>query len=426
MNVKQLFSERRAVGTAISVLFCACLLVVPHVAAVPPAPSAPRPSKPEKGPSGPAGEMIQVPRPDWLPVSGPQELSAERERSSQSAQTGPTWINMMFEDFEGSFPDTKWHLNWQSDPSKEGYGYVWDDVSYRARSGLWSGWCADENYQGQPDIDPPGPYPAEMASWMIYGPFDLRDATQAQLSFCTWYDIEIDYDYLFVGAAKDGGDFEGRQFDGNSDGWKCEVLDLWAKCGESDVEIGFAFISDDSYGLEGAYLDDIYLWKYVDNYTPTNEAVYPLSGGANSGVTQNFDTTWSDANGAYHLKHCFFHVGDSPSIVGNVTLMYNAQKDKLWIRSDDGTEWLGGYAPGSANILENSQARVYCEQAFVNRYTQDVTVRWPIEFKSSFWGPKKTGLKCKDVYKAKAKGEWKGTWMIFYAGSPVEPALPEG
>jgi hypothetical protein len=39
-------------------------------------------------------------------------------------------------------------------------------------------------------------------------------------------------------------------------------------------------------------------------------------------------------------------------------------------------------------------------------------VTWAIEFKVGYEGDKKTGLKCKDRDKAKAKGKWKGTWTI--------------
>ena len=110
------------------------------------------------------------------------------------------------------------------------------------------------------------------------------------------------------------------------------------------------------------------------------------------------------------MKQCYFHIGDSPSIGGNVTLMYNAAKGKLWMRTDDGTAWFGGYAPGSANAMENGQAIVDCSLTTMQGDGDTLAVIWAIEFKPGYTGTKKTGLKCKD--RDKAKGAWKGNWTI--------------
>jgi hypothetical protein len=93
--------------------------------------------------------------------------------------------------------------------------------------------------------------------------------------------------------------------------------------------------------------------------------------------------------------------------------MYNARKDKLWILSDDGSTWLGGYAPGSANTLENSQAQVDCAQTAAQGLGNTVEVNWDVSFKATFAGEKRTGLKCQDAQGAAAKGQWKGTWTIY-------------
>jgi uncharacterized protein YhjY with autotransporter beta-barrel domain len=93
--------------------------------------------------------------------------------------------------------------------------------------------------------------------------------------------------------------------------------------------------------------------------------------------------------------------------------MYNAKKDKLWLLGDDGSTWLGGHAPGSANILENSQAQVDCAHTTAQRLGDTVEVNWAISFKATFTGEKKTGLKCQDAQGGTAKGQWKGTWTIY-------------
>jgi hypothetical protein len=92
--------------------------------------------------------------------------------------------------------------------------------------------------------------------------------------------------------------------------------------------------------------------------------------------------------------------------------MYNAAKDKLWMRTDDGSAWFGGCAPGSANTMENSQAIVSCSLTTVQGSGDTLSVKWAIEFKAGYEGAKKTGLKCKDRQKARAKAKWKGTWTV--------------
>jgi uncharacterized repeat protein (TIGR01451 family) len=150
----------------------------------------------------------------------------------------------------------------------------------------------------------------------------------------------------------------------------------------------------------------------VLNAAPTLGTVDPDSGGGSTEEVTTFTTSWLDANGWQDLKQCYFHIGDSPSIAGNVTLMYNARKNKLWLRTDDGSTWTGGYAPESANTMENSQAIVHCNLTAAEGSGDALNVQWAIEFKPGYTGTKKTGLKAKDVHKAKAKGKWKGTWTI--------------
>jgi hypothetical protein len=159
-----------------------------------------------------------------------------------------------------------------------------------------------------------------------------------------------------------------------------------------------------------ATLAELALWQ---NRTPELGTVVPASGSSAAEQTQYFTTTWSDPDGWQDLKQCYFHIGASPGLANNVTLLYNAQTDKLWIRSDDGMTWSGGFAPGSVSAtLENTQAQVDCEQTTVQPSGSTIEVRWAISFKPTFTGAKKTGLKCRDAGGARAKGQWKGAWTV--------------
>jgi hypothetical protein len=156
------------------------------------------------------------------------------------------------------------------------------------------------------------------------------------------------------------------------------------------------------------------------NHVPAVGAVIPATGSGSAGVQTAFITSWSDEDswpdplqdGWEELKQCYFHVGASPALPGNVTLMYNVQKNKLWMLDDSGTAWTGGCEPGSANILENGQAQVDCALTGVHGYDQRLMVAWAISFKPGFTGTKKTYLKCTDYWGAKSQGQRIGSWTI--------------
>jgi uncharacterized repeat protein (TIGR01451 family) len=151
---------------------------------------------------------------------------------------------------------------------------------------------------------------------------------------------------------------------------------------------------------------------YRNNSVPSLGNVTPPSGSGPVGVTTHFTTTWKDADGWEDLDKCFFLISPGATVVDSVFLLYNAKRDKLWIRSDDGSAWLGGFAPGSDDVLENSQAKVYCKRARMRARGDTLGVRWAIEFKSGYVGTKKIGLGCRDVHNAWAKRQWKGAWTI--------------
>jgi uncharacterized repeat protein (TIGR01451 family) len=154
----------------------------------------------------------------------------------------------------------------------------------------------------------------------------------------------------------------------------------------------------------------------VANVKPSLGTIDPSSGSGPTGATTYFTTTWKDDNGWDDLKQCYFHIGADASIVGNVTLLYNAAKNRLWLRSDDGTTWLGGCEPGTEGTIENSQAILDCKKTRQQGADDTLGLRWAIEFKPGYEGDKKTGLKCKDRSKARAKASWKGTWEVTAGG----------
>jgi hypothetical protein len=165
--------------------------------------------------------------------------------------TAGDWTVLLSEDFETEFPGSTWKL--QGDPT-------WGRETYRAHGGSWSGYCVGGGSRG---IDPPGPYLDDMEAWMTYGPFDLSNATGAELEFHYWTQLGPDTDELFWGVSKTNFLYWGDYVEGSSGGWRQVIYDIGKEhasyLGEPEVWIGFKFESDEAGTGEGVYLDDITL-----------------------------------------------------------------------------------------------------------------------------------------------------------------------
>ena len=188
--------------------------------------------------------------------------------SGWCAQVGThtTTVTVFTEDFEGAFPGTAWTVGDWSGTS--GYDY-WDDTSYRAYSGYWSGWCAQIGNQAT------FPYSANSAvhkydNYMdayMYRYVNLAGQTSATLMYRYWLDCESGYDYF---AAMYYDSIEGwiitnaKSGRYASSGWQYTSVNIPV----STHYVGFKFHSDGSVIYEGAYVDSISLTATgtVNNY----------------------------------------------------------------------------------------------------------------------------------------------------------------
>jgi len=104
--------------------------------------------------------------------------------------------------------------------------------------------------------------------------FDLTEtAAPIEMTYHTWYDLEEDYDYVFVSASIDqenwhilntsscttenpSGNSYGCGLNGRSDGWRLETVDLTPYAGEV-VTVRFDYVTDAAVNGEGMVIDDI-------------------------------------------------------------------------------------------------------------------------------------------------------------------------
>ncbi len=106
--------------------------------------------------------------------------------------------------------------------------------------------------------------------------FDLTGASgSVNMSFAMWYDLETDYDYVFLEASTDGktwqilttpsgtgedpsGNSYGWGYNGQTHDWKTEEVDLSQFAGKK-VQIRFEYITDAALNGEGFLLDDVHI-----------------------------------------------------------------------------------------------------------------------------------------------------------------------
>ena len=216
----------------------------------------------------------QAPPFPGMEASDPESIVKEQDLDSvlhDSTVVAPSavesWSLIMTEGFEGIFPPggSSWRI---LDANGRTNGeYFWDDTSFKPRTGRWSAWPARG---GVNSLNPAtSNYQNNMRSWMIYGPFSLSSATDAELLFSYWNQSEANYDRLFWGASVNGTNFYGSAVSGNSGGWRNVNFDLrdvpilGNLTGRSSVWIAFSFTSDGSITRKGPFIDDIRLWRFV-------------------------------------------------------------------------------------------------------------------------------------------------------------------
>lgn len=173
----------------------------------------------------------------------------------------------LVEDFEGPWPGL-WSL--QDLSELDGGDYLWGRDGCTPHDGVQSGRAAAGGAAGS-RRGCSSAYPSESYTWMTHGPFSLRDARSAELTFHVRGRTEgavggvCSYDYLMVGHSVDDNRYGGVRVCGNwtdgpdRGGFYRESVDLSSRLGEGRVWIAFAFRSDASVSYEGMTVDDIRL-----------------------------------------------------------------------------------------------------------------------------------------------------------------------
>lgn len=232
-------------------------------------------------------------------IVGATEASSLEVAVSPSLAPASALMNL---DFEGSWPATGWALSDMS--GVDGGEYLWGKRNCHPRNGSYAGWSVGGGANGS-TLDCAGTYPNNARVWATYGPFDLRGARSASMSFYYWGRTELGtscpYDFLFVGSSLNGTDFNGARYCGDwragseGNGYYRGTLDLGSRLEQAQVYVAFVFTSDDSVSYEGLTIDDVSLSvdtgatatsTLTPTYTPTPSPTYtPTNGPSRMPIT---------------------------------------------------------------------------------------------------------------------------------------------
>jgi len=197
--------------------------------------------------------------------------------------------------------------------------------------------------------------------------------------------------------------------------------------GYDDEVGGFRFVNSwgTGYGCEGfAYLsyeftqDYAYeAWKMTDEVTWVNEppsvgSADPGNGGCNPGQPVVFTTSYSDPNGWEDISRALFEVGDGES-AHSVLLRYSADDNRIWLRDEGDSQWLGGYEPGTQTIIENGRVTVDLSASSVSGEDDGLQVRWSVQFTEGYLGSHTSYLKVKDAAGVSTGWTEVGQWSVF-------------
>jgi hypothetical protein len=186
-----------------------------------------------------------------------QRLPDKRPSAGSFAETLESrfLLATIFSDgFEGAFPGSWFVGNNNSNTVAQ-----WGDNSYRAATGSWSAFCADNGSNTR------NTYDNNLNTYMQRRNINLSGYTSATLTFKYWLKTEASFDRFEVNVRSQSGVWSNVLTDSGDDsalGWQTRTINLNSYAGQSNIYISFDFISDGSVvpaAPAGVWVDDVVL-----------------------------------------------------------------------------------------------------------------------------------------------------------------------
>ena len=156
----------------------------------------------------------------------------------------------------------------------------------------------------------------------------------------------------------------------------------------------------------------IYRMVYSSNQAPSAVSVSPASG---TGTTQTFSFVYSDPNGGADLPAAEMLINGSLTMASACYLHYDRVLNKISLRNDNDSAWLGPVTLGSGTTLENTQCRVNTSTSSASTAT-NLTVNLDLTFKAAFNGLKQIYMQTTDMGGLATGWQQRGSWTVGSGG----------
>jgi hypothetical protein len=198
-----------------------------------------------------ASSIYKIPAVD-LETPAPQNI--DREITSG-------WQIILNENFSESWPWSGWTV---VDLKTDNKIIYWATDEYRYHSSNKAAWPARGGRDGRDPTILSNDYFNNLDTRMVFGPFDLSNATAASISFWMWWQTETNNDMLKFEVSHDNSQFiEQGRWSGTSTGWQQINISLDQFKGDNSVWVAWRFISNNSIVYDGPWVDDILVQKNV-------------------------------------------------------------------------------------------------------------------------------------------------------------------
>ena len=178
----------------------------------------------------------------------------------------------------------------------------------------------------------------------------------------------------------------------------------------------------DNVAVDSGYIDG---WDVKPYYCPpTLEGVEPASGESCAGATQLFTTTIADCVNNVSVVEYHFDNGGLNK-VNSIYLRYDRRHDQIYLRDAANTTWLGGYALGADEVIDNGFGRLHVRDTSAEWNSGQLLVHWAIEFLPAYAGRTYNQLLYASNQDGQADG-WEGLGAWTVSQCAAQDAHPNG
>ncbi|MHB1459372.1 MAG: TolB family protein, partial [Armatimonadota bacterium] len=127
-------------------------------------------------------------------------------------------------------------------------------------------------------------------------------------------------------------------------------------------------------------------FSMVVNPAPVNISLTPNSGTITVDQQTSLASIYSDPAGYANVRSCYLMLNTGATTSGAGYLYYDSVKNLLYLRKTNEAVLMGGFTPGSANVIDNDAVTLYCADTNVQKIGNNVTINWSIALKPYFAG----------------------------------------